>query len=120
MPMPWSSTRKPSTRELVRAEHRPLVARGGRLWQWPVFLVFCLIAAAPLLRLAGGNAGEQQLAALVEENRTLKAALEQSRLQQQEAQATEEQLLRRIAQMTAQIKRLQRDLAFFRQQKNNH
>lgn len=118
--MLWSSTRKPSTRDLVRAEHRLLVARRGRLWQWAIFLVFCLIAAALLLRLDGGAGDEQQLAALVEENRTLKAALEQGRLQQQEAQATEEQLLRRIAEMTAQIKRLQTDLAFFRQQKNNH
>ncbi len=118
--MLWSSTRKPSTRELVRAEHRLLVARGGRLWQWAVFLVFCLIAAALLVRLDGGDAGEPQRAALVEENRTLKAELEQRRLQQQEAQATQEQLLRRIAEMSAQIKRLQTDLAFFRQQKNNH
>lgn len=118
--MLWPSTRKPSTRELVRAEHRPLVARGGRLWQWAVFLVFCLIAALLLVRLDGGSADEQRLAALVEENHTLKAALEQRSLQQQEAKATEEQLLRRIAQLTAQVKHLQTDLAFFRQQKNNH
>ncbi|MCM2330400.1 MAG: hypothetical protein NDI70_03785 [Pseudomonas sagittaria] len=118
--MLWPSTRKPSTRELVRAEHRLLVARGGRLWRWAVFLVLCPIAAALLLRLDGGNAEETRLAALVEENRSLKATLEQSRLQRQEAKATEEQLLRRIAQMTAQVKRLQTDLAFFRQQKNNH
>ena len=118
--MPWPRTRKPSTRELVRAEHRLQLARGGRLWQWAVFLVLGLIAAALFMRLDENGAREQQLAALAAENHSLAAALEQSSLQQREAQATEEQLLRRIAELSAQVKRLQTDLAFFRQQKKRH
>ena len=47
----------------------------------------------------------------------LQAALDLNRLKQQETQATEEQLLRRIATLSAQVERLQADLAFFRQQK---
>lgn len=115
--MLWPTTRKPSTRELLRAEHRLQPARGGRLWQWSLLLVLCLIAAALFVRLDESAAHERQLAALVAENRALKADLEQSRLQQQEAQATQEQLLRRIAELSAQAKRLKTDLAFFRQQK---
>lgn len=118
--MLWPRTRKPSTRELLRAEHRLQPARGGRLWQWMVLLVLCLIAAALFVRLDDSGAREQQLAALVAENRSLAAALEHSSLQQREAQATEEQLLRRNAQLSAQIKQLQTDLAFFRQQKKRH
>lgn len=118
--MPWPGTRKPSTRELLRAEHRLQLARGGRLWRWAMFLVLCLIAAALFLRLDEHGTREQQLAALAAENRTLAAALERSSLQQREAQATEEQLLRRIAELSAQVKRLQTDLAFFRQQKKRH
>lgn len=118
--MPWPKTRRPSTRELVRAEHRLQLARGGRLWQWALFLVLCLIGAALLLRHDESEAREQQLAALVAENRTLAAALEQSSLQLREAQASEEQLLLRIAELSAQVKRLQTDLAFFRQQKKRH
>ena len=120
MPMLWPRTRKPSTRELVRAEHRLQLARAGRPWQWALFLVLCLIGAALMLRLDDSGAREQQLAALAAENHSLAAALEQARLQQREAQATEEQLLRRNAQLSAQIKRLQTDLAFFRQQKKRH
>lgn len=116
--MPWPTTRKPSTRELVRAEHRLQVSRGGRLWPWSVLLVLCLVGAALFLRLDESATRERQLADLAAENRTLKAALEQSSLQQREAQATEEQLVRQIAEQSAQIKRLQTDLAFFRQQKN--
>lgn len=115
--MLWPTTRKPSTRELVRADHRLQVARGGRLWPWAVFLVFCLIGAALFLRFDESDARERQLAVLAAENRSLQAALEQSGLQQREAQATQEQLLRQIEEMSAQMKRLQTDLAFFRQQK---
>lgn len=118
--MLWPRTRKLSTRELVRAEHRLQLARGGCLWQWAVFLVLCLIGAALLLRLDDSAVREQQLAGLAAENRSLVAALEQARLQQREAQATEGQLLRRNAELSAQIKRLQTDLAFFRQQKKRH
>lgn len=118
--MLWPRTRKPSTRELVRAEHRLQLARGGRFWQWAVFLVLGLTGAALLLRLDDSGARERQLAGLAAENRSLATALEQGRLQQREAQATEEQLLRRIAELSAQVKRLQTDLAFFRQQKKRH
>ena len=59
----------------------------------------------------------QQIDVLHQQNLALKAALEQARLQRQEGQATEEQLLRRIATLSAQVERLQTDLAFFRQQK---
>jgi len=116
----WPTTRKPSTRDLLRAEHRLQTVRGGRLWQWAVFLVFCLVCAAWWWRLDDGRARERQLAALAAENRALQAALEQGRLQQDEAQATQEQLMRRIEEMSAQVKRLKTELAFFQQQKKKH
>jgi outer membrane murein-binding lipoprotein Lpp len=59
----------------------------------------------------------QRVEALGRETQAMKAELEQVRLQRQETQATEEQLLRRIATLSAQVERLQTDLAFFRQQK---
>ncbi|SDR71446.1 hypothetical protein [Pseudomonas oryzae] len=118
--MLWPTTKKPSTRELLRTEHRLHAVRAGRPWQWAVFLVFCLVSAALWWRLDDGRTRERQLAALAAENRSLKAALEQSRLQQDEALATEAQLMRRIEEMSAQVKRLKTELAFFRQQKKSH
>lgn len=113
----WRSTRKPSTRELLRAEHRPQAGRSGRLWRGGLLVALLLIAAALWLQRLGETAHATQLATLAEQNRGLEAALEQSQLQLQEARATEEQLLRRIAELSAQTKRLQTELAFFRQQK---
>lgn len=117
--MLWRTTRKPSTRELVRAEHRLQAGRRGGLWRWALVLVLGLLAAVLWLRLDARTTHEQQLAALVAEKHRLQAELEQSHLQLREAQAAEAQLLRRIAEMTTQVKRLQTDLAFFRQQKKN-
>lgn len=110
-------TRKPSTRELVRAEHRLLATRPSRPWLWLMFAMFCLIVALLYLRDHEGAAHRQQLAALRAENQVMQAALEQERLRHQEAQATEQQLLKRIALLSAQAERLQTDLAFYRQQK---
>ncbi|WP_313024629.1 hypothetical protein [Pseudomonas lopnurensis] len=111
------ATRKPNTRELVRAEHRLLAAPSGRPWLWTTFAMLCLVVALLLLRSEENAAHQRRIAAMAAENQALQAALEQGRLQRQEAQATEQQLLRRIAQLSAQIERLQTDLAFFRQQK---
>lgn len=109
--------RKPNTRELVRAEHRLLAARPIRPWLLLCVAMLCLIAALLYLRDHENAAHQQRLTTLVAESQALQDALEQGRLQRQEAEATQEQLLGRIAQLSAQIERLQTDLAFFRQQK---
>lgn len=120
--MPWPTTRKPSTRELVRAEHRLLVPRRGRLWLGVLLLALALalgLGAMALYRHVDQQrvAQQEELLRLAAENRALRSALEQSGLRQREAQATEEQLLRRIEDLSTQIERLKTDLAFFRQQK---
>ncbi|NRF50211.1 hypothetical protein HRF68_21760 [Pseudomonas stutzeri] len=79
--------------------------------------LLCVIATLLYLRLDEQANQAQQIDVLHQQNLALKAALEQARLQRQEGQATEEQLLRRIATLSAQVERLQTDLAFFRQQK---
>lgn len=109
--------RRPNTRDLVRAEHRLLAARPIRPWLLLCVAMLCLIAALLYLRDHEQAAYEQRLATLGAENQGLRDALEQGRLQRQEAEATQEQLLGRIARLSAQIERLQTDLAFFRQQK---
>jgi hypothetical protein len=116
--MLWLKTRAPDTRQLVRAEHRLLIARRPRSWLWVVLVMLCMIATLVNLRISESAAYEQQLAALAAENQSLQDALAQGLLQHQEAEATQEQLLGRIAKLSAQIERLQTDLAFFRQQKN--
>ncbi|MGE4408404.1 hypothetical protein [Pseudomonas sp.] len=110
-------TRKPSTRELVRAEHRLLAVRPARPWCWGTAVLLCLIAALLLLRDHEKTVHEQRVAGVLAENQGLRDALERGRLQRQEAEATQAQLLKRSAQLSAQIERLQTDLAFFRQQK---
>jgi chromosome segregation ATPase len=78
----------------------------------------CLFAGLLFLRDQEHAAHEQQLAKLAAENQALKGVSEQRQLERQEAEATQEQLLGRIAQLSAQIDRLQTDLAFYRQQKS--
>ncbi|MCQ4346106.1 hypothetical protein NGA35_01395 [Pseudomonas stutzeri] len=115
--MRWPATRRPSTRELLRAEHRPRLAGGGNLWRGSLLLLLALIAAAFWLRLDERAGHERQQAALRAEISSLAADLQRSQLQLREAQASEAQLLRRIEELSAQTKRLKTDLAFFRQQK---
>ena len=92
--------RRPSTRELVRAEHRLQAARrcAGRLI---ILALLCVIGALLYLRLDEQAAQARQIEVLHQQNLTLSAELEHARLQRQEAQATEEQLLRRIATFRA-------------------
>ncbi len=115
--MTWLRTKRPSTRELVRAEHRPQAGRRARTGHWIIAGLLCVIGALLYLRSHEHSNYAQRTEALSRETLALKAELEQSRLQRQETQATEEQLLRRIATLSAQVERLQTDLAFFRQQK---
>ncbi len=113
-------TKTLDTRELLRSEHRLQARRRSRSWLWLIVAMLCVIGALLYLRVIEHGAYEQQVAALDFENQALRDALEQSRLQRQEAEATQEQLLGRIAKLSEQIERLQTDLAFFRQQKKAH
>jgi len=115
--MAWLRTKRPSTRELLRAEHRLQAARSARSGRWLIFGLLCVIGALLYLRNHEQVAHVRQVEALTQDSQALRAALGQSRLKRQEVQATEEQLLRRIATLSAQVERLQTDLAFFRQQK---
>lgn len=115
--MAWPRTSKPSTRELLRAEHRLQAVRDRRSGRWVWLALLLVIGALLALRNHEQALHAQQVAALAEESRALRTSLEQRRLQGQESQATQEQLLRRIATLSAQVERLQTDLAFFRQQK---
>jgi septal ring factor EnvC (AmiA/AmiB activator) len=115
--MAWLRTKRPTTRELLRAEHRPHAARSVRTGRWIIFALLCVIGALLYLRGQEQAIHTQRIEALGRESQALRAELEQGRLQRQETQATEAQLLRRIATLSAQVERLQTDLAFFRQQK---
>lgn len=115
--MVWPMTRRPSTKELVRDEHRLQAAQTSRMGRWIIFVLLCVIGALLYLRNHEQAVHAQRIDALHQESVTLKEKLELSGLQRQETQATEEQLLRRIATLSAQAERLQTDLAFFRQQK---
>ncbi len=110
-------TRALDTRVLLRSELRLQARRKSRSWSWVIIAMACLISALLYLRVLEHGAYEEQIAALDTENQALRDALEQRRLQRQEAEATQEQLLGRIAKLSAQIERLQTDLAFYRQQK---
>ncbi|MCW3149804.1 hypothetical protein N8H22_14450 [Stutzerimonas stutzeri] len=103
---------------MLHAEHRPVIARNRRRY-WLPGVMLCVVAALLFLRFTENSAHAQQITQLAAESEALHAALERSRLQRQEAQATEEQLLRRITQLSTQIERLQTELAFFRQQKKS-
>ena len=115
--MVWLTTRRPTTRELVRAEHRPRAAAAGSAGRWCMLALLCVIGALVYLRGHEHAVHAQRIAELREQSEALNAALERSRLQRQETQATEEQLLKRIATLSAQVERLHTELAFFRQQK---
>lgn len=116
--MLWLKTKGPDTRQLVRAEHRLLIAHRSRSWLWVVLVMLCMIAGLLNLRISERASHERQLAALTAENQSLQDAVAQGLLQYKEAEATQDQLLGRIAKLSAQIERLQTDLAFFRQQKS--
>ena len=49
--MAWLKTRRPSTRELVRAEHRLQAARGARAGRLIILALLCVIGALLYLRL---------------------------------------------------------------------
>lgn len=114
--MIWRRTSAHSSRELLRAEHRPRVIRPRRL-PWLPLLLLAAIAGLLWLRHADSSAHAQYVEQLATANQALQATLTQGRLQRQEIQATNAQLLRRNAQLSAQIEQLQTELAFFRQQK---
>ncbi|MBF7731256.1 hypothetical protein [Pseudomonas sp. N040] len=117
--MLWRKTNASSTRELLRAEHQLQLANQGRIRFWPLALLLALSLAllgALLLRGTEQQAHAEQRAAWLADNQRLREQLEQERLQTREEQAAQEQLLRRIGVMSAQIKQLKTDLAFYRQQ----
>ncbi|EIK54307.1 hypothetical protein YO5_04232 [Stutzerimonas stutzeri TS44] len=114
--MIWRRTSGHSSRELLRAEHRPWVVRPRRL-PWLALLLLAVIAGLLWWRHVDGSAHAQHVAQLAAANQALQATLAQGRLQTQEIQATNAQLLRRNAQLSARIEQLQTELAFFRQQK---
>jgi len=115
--VPLRSIRRRSTRHLVRGDHRLLMVGQGRRRLWLLALGLPLLVGA--LWFAERREQAAELAALREENRQLKASLEESRLLHREAQAAERQLVRRNAELSARVKRLSTELAFFRKQKDN-
>ncbi|MCQ2030226.1 hypothetical protein [Stutzerimonas zhaodongensis] len=112
-------TKTVDTRELLRADHRLVAARATRRWVWVVLVMLCGFAGLLYMRWEDGTDQARQLQELASDNQKLREALSQSRLQEQEAEATQEQLLSRIAGLSAQIDRLQTELAFFQQQKKS-
>lgn len=117
--MIWRKTSAPSTRELLRVEHQLQLANRGRtrFWQAGLLLALTLTLLGTLLLLGTEQqAHAQQRAALLADNQRLREQLEQEHLLKREEQAAQEQLLRRIDAMSAQIKELKTDLAFYRQQ----
>ncbi|AGI22928.1 hypothetical protein H681_05240 [Pseudomonas sp. ATCC 13867] len=85
-------------------------------------MLLCLVlsavlAGACLLRAEDDGQVRQRIETLQAENARLAAALEERRLQGDQDRANREQLMRRIDAMSAEIKKLKTELAFFRQQK---
>nr|WP_294976144.1 hypothetical protein [uncultured Pseudomonas sp.] len=85
-------------------------------------MLLCLVlsavlAGAYLLRAEDDGQVRQRIETLQAENARLAAALEERRLQGDQDRANREQLMRRIDAMSAEIKKLKTELAFFRQQK---
>lgn len=119
--MAWPRTRKPSTRDLLRAEHLPHPPRSQAWLGWAVLLLCVVLAAALagayLLRTRDDGQMRQRVEVLEAENARLTAALDERRLQGEEDGANRDQLMRRIDAMSAEIKKLKTELAFFRQQK---
>ncbi|MGE9761400.1 MULTISPECIES: hypothetical protein [unclassified Pseudomonas] len=121
--MAWPRTRKPSTRDLLRADHSPHAPRGSA-WFGRLLALFVLLAAvlAGLWFVRGlddsqGQKHADELHALQEQVVQLTAELEEKRMQGEEDRANREQLMRRIDSMSAEIKKLKTELAFYRQQK---
>lgn len=115
----WARTKAASTRDLLRTEHRPQAGarRSYRALLWGVLLLAAGFAAQQAWRSGQEAELQARIAQLQAQNGVLTQALEQQRLRQSEAQATREQLGRRIDEMSAQIKKLKTSLAFYRQQK---
>ncbi|MBB4863490.1 peptidoglycan hydrolase CwlO-like protein [Pseudomonas nitritireducens] len=122
--MAWPRIKKTSTRDLLRAEHRPHVPRGSA-WlsrSMAVLVVLGLLVLAGIWMLRSQSDTQvreqaQELVALHAQIAQLTADLEEKRLQVEEDHANGEQLMRRIDAMSAEIKKLKTELAFFRQQK---
>lgn len=112
--------RPPSTRALVRAEHRPRAARRALAWPVLALVLLGLLGAGGWAQQRASLAWQARLDALDAENRSLRDAQEQTALAQRERQASEAQLLRRLDELAAQNKRLQTELSFFRQQEKRH
>ncbi|MDN6857865.1 hypothetical protein QO207_14795 [Pseudomonas sp. CAN2814] len=118
--MAWPRTKKPTTRQLLRAEHRPHVPRGYAWLGWSllVLAVLALLAAgAWQLRARDDGQLHERIETLEAQNAELTEAIEEKRLQGEEERANREQLMQRIDAMSAEIKKLKTELAFYRQQK---
>lgn len=123
--MVWPRTRKPSTRDLLRADHLPHAPRRSARLAWTLLLALVLGALAAgigWMRYHDDGAAQarehaDELQALQAQVGQLTAELEEKRLQNEEAQANRDQLMQRIDAMSAEIKKLKTELAFFRQQK---
>ncbi|MFV3416373.1 hypothetical protein ACNFH8_29330 [Pseudomonas sp. NY15436] len=123
--MVWPRTRKPSTRDLLRADHLPHAPRRSARLAWALLLALVLGAsAAGVWWMRNHDDGQAQAREHVDELQALHAQvgqltseLEDKRLQAEEERANRDQLMRRIDAMSAEIKKLKTELAFFRQQK---
>ena len=118
-------TRKPSTRELLRLDHNAQPPRRVR-WLYNLLLITLLtLGLVYLNRYTIRVQSQEQIATLMldnqvlsDENQQLQEQLVQNELKSQQDQAVREELSNQIHKMSAQIKELQNELAFFRQRKD--
>lgn len=118
--MAWPRTKRTDTRQLLHAEHRPHVPAGYGWLLWVALaLVIALASASGIYwaRQGDDRNAQQRIAELEAHNQELSEALERERLQLNEEKANRDQLMRRIDAMSAQIKQLKTEQAFYRQQK---
>jgi uncharacterized protein HemX len=117
--MSWFSIRKSTTRDLVRADYDLLARRNGLLFIWVLAIALAAVIALGtvyVVRYLGDGRAQQQLAAVLQENQTLRETLTQNTLKMQQDQAARSELEQQLAKSSATIKELQETLTFYQQQ----
>ena len=115
--MTWLRIKKRSTRELLRSEPNPPNSRKIRFYMVIAILATALLSAYATY-YALSTPPDLRPAALMAANQKLQDILAQNALKAQQDQATREELQLQVNQLSAEMKKLRSELAFFQQRKS--